>query len=174
MHAWTLLRAKKVHCVAPRDAGRVRHCPTLRSRAPCASKFERSFGADLFGFYDEASPYTHDLERRRPESVSRVRADNGRKGMTMGLAACPRPRHLFPMFGTRVGCFVLEEALQHAGRKADRRGVIQSIQSFGAHGMAMRVRGKTGSASPRISGYCSGWGTPLPLLARPQKKLLEQ
>jgi hypothetical protein len=61
--------AKKVHCVAPRDAGRVRHCPTLHSRAPCASKFERSFGADLFGFYDEASPCTHHLERRRPESI---------------------------------------------------------------------------------------------------------
>lgn len=37
------------------------------------------------------------------------------------------------MFGTGVGCFVLEEALQHAGRKADRWGVIHAIQSFGAH-----------------------------------------
>jgi hypothetical protein len=62
----------------------------------------------------------------------------------MGFCS-PRPRHLFPMFGTGVGCFVLEEALQHAGRKADRRGVIQSIQSFGSHGMALRVRGEQGA-----------------------------
>ena len=51
------------------------------------------------------------------------------------LPTCPRPcpRNLFPMFGTGVGCFVLEEALQHAGRKADGWGVIHAIQSFGAH-----------------------------------------
>ena len=122
-YAWT---QKRFIALRPRDVRLFIHSfiypyTTLRSRAPhtWGSKFSVQ-ALSLLG--SEA------LSAARPGVRSLfVRCDL--------LPTCPRPcpRNLFPMFGTGVGCFVLEEALQHAGRKADGWGVIHAIQSFGAH-----------------------------------------
>ena len=98
---------------------------TLRSRAP--HTWGSKFGVQALSLLGSEA-----LSAARPGVRSLFVLCGNRWSL---LPTCPRPcpRNLFPMFGTGVGCFVLEEALQHAGRKADRWGVIHAIQSFGTH-----------------------------------------
>ncbi len=91
-------------------------------------------------------PYEASLHAPRLDNLEwRAESDCLCASRWMTMGCCPGPRHLFPKFGTGVGCFVLEEALgctvQHAGRKADRRR-DSLIPSFGCMTlMALRVRG---------------------------------